>query len=505
MLQWDQQWINLMILHDKTKQEFGYEFTNATIRSEFYCICDYCGIEFKRCKKTILQCNKVLNKDSCGIGICKKSKSEEVNLIKYGVTNVGGTPEKLEKRKNTSLKKYHSESYSSSEECKKNNQEKYGVDFPIQLEEVKFKVKQHHIEKYGVDHHTKSIEYQNKRRERQLAKSGVIHHSKTKEFKEKLRNTFLEKYGKDSIFHTEHFQKLISSNRNFNTTENEIKDFLSSLGFSFNIDRSLLEGKEIDLLNNELKLGIEYCGLYWHHEFSPQPRNRSYHFDKYQKCLIKNIKLITIFEDEWKLKKQQCKSILKANLQKFDRTIYARKCVVKEIDKEVFMSFCDNYHLQGKCNSLVRFGIFYENDLLGVMSLGKHHRLNKDVVLNRLCFKTNVQILGGASKLFSHCVNWCENKYKKIITWSDNRWSSGKVYEKMGFFLEKNLPPDYSYVLIKGGYLQRLSKQSCKKSCKDCPSDITEREWMANLGYARIWDCGKKRWVFNLGTIYENN
>lgn len=487
-----------MILHEKTKQEFGYEFDTATVRSEFYCICDYCGKEFKRCKKIIVQCNKVVKKDSCGASLCKKTKSEEVNLLKYGVTNVGGTVEKIEKRKCTSSERYGNENYIASEECKKKNREKYGTDYPTQAEEVKRKVRETRVKTYGVDHHSKSEDYQNVRREKQFKKLGVTHHSKTEEFKEKLRKTFLEKYGKESIFHTEHFQNLLGSgNKKFGTAQNEINEFLSSLGHEFKPNRIILEGKEIDLYSEELKLGIEYCGLYWHHEFSPQPRNRSYHFDKYRQCLDKQVRLVTIFEDEWKLKNIQCKDFIRSLLHKFDSTVYARNCVVEEIDKESFCLFCDKHHIQGKCNSLVRFGIFNNGELLGVMSLGRHHRSN-DLVLNRLCFKFGVQVLGGASKLFSRCLKWCEGRHEKIITWSDNRWSSGKIYEKLGFTLEKELPPDYSYVVARGGSVKRLSKQSCKKSNKGCPVDKTEREWMAELGYARMWDCGKKRWVFNL-------
>ena len=106
------------------------------------------------------------------------------------------------------------------------------------------------------------------------------------------------------------------------------------------------------------------------------------------------------------------------------------------------------------------------------------------------------QIVGGASKLFSAGVKWCkENLYGKIISWSDNRWSNGNIYIKLGFDLEKNMPPDYSYV--DNSKHIRLSKQSCKKSDINCPPDVTEKKWMINNGFARIWDCGKKRWVWN--------
>jgi len=46
--------------------------------------------------------------------------------------------------------------------------------------------------------------------------------------------------------------------------------------------------------------------------------------------------------------------------------------------------------------------------------------------------------------------------------------------------------------------LGRFSKQSFKKKNKNIPGHITEREWCVKNGYARIWDCGKKRWIYEL-------
>ena len=90
-----------------------------------------------------------------------------------------------------------------------------------------------------------------------------------------------------------------------------------------------------------------------------------------------------------------------------------------------------------------------------------------------------------------------ENGYKDLISWSDNRWSQGRVYEKMGFTLDSELPQDYSYVNVKRP-IERLSKQSQKKSNTNCPEGMTEKEWAEERGLARIWDCGKKRWKLEI-------
>lgn len=181
----------------------------------------------------------------------------------------------------------------------------------------------------------------------------------------------------------------------------------------------------------------------------------------------------------------------------YDTRIYARECIVKEISKDIANTFIDQYHIQGCKNSLVYFGLYYNDVLVGCMSLAKHHRTNNDLVLDRLCFHSGYQIVGGSAKLLNACKSWAKSDYEKIITWSDNRWGSGDVYSRLGFVLDKELGPDYSYVNMKSG-AKRRSKQSMKKSKINCPEDKTEVEYCLELGYARIWDCGKKRWIISL-------
>ena len=47
-------------------------------------------------------------------------------------------------------------------------------------------------------------------------------------------------------------------------------------------NRTILNGKEIDIYIPSLKLGIEYNGLYWHSEVNGKDKN--YHFNKLNNC-----------------------------------------------------------------------------------------------------------------------------------------------------------------------------------------------------------------------------
>lgn len=120
------------------------------------------------------------------------------------------------------------------------------------------------------------------------------------------------------------------------------------------------------------------------------------------------------------------------------------------------------------------------------------------IVLDRLCFKDGIQIVGGASKLFSRCIKWAKEKnHKEILSFSDNRWSLGNVYVALNFEKGKEYSPDYSYVNMKSP-TERLSKQSQKKSVVKCPENMTEYQWALERGLSRIWDCGKKRWIYKI-------
>lgn len=278
--------------------------------------------------------------------------------------------------------------------------------------------------------------------------------------------------------------------------EREIKQYMQSCGFTFKKNRTLLNGLEIDLYNPELKLGIEYCGLYWHCEESKRFRNA--HYSKYAALEKLGIRLITVFGDEWDERRPQVENFLASVVGYQTLRVFGRLCEVRQIHTNTANDFIEANHIQGSKHAVFYAGLFYKNELIGCMSLAKHHRGNDCLVLDRMCFKTGVSVVGGASKMLKTCVEWAvRHGHSNIISWSDNRWSQGNVYQKLGFVLDGELGPDYSYVVLSNGR-QRVSKQSMMKSKTGCPTDKTEKEWAEQNGYSRIWDCGKKRWVLSI-------
>jgi hypothetical protein len=548
-----------MILEEKNEKPFE----QCSHRTMIWLLCDYCGITFSKTKKQIIKSHKNIDKDACPkcANLKRKEvfkllhgnenyflteefakKSNTTNENKYGTPSYFSSQDFAGKRKQSLLKNYGVESplqsknirikqqqttierygvsnYSQADDFveKRNTTclEKYGTSSAMQNEKVKNKRNESCLSKYGVANYVKTSEYWDRRKKTCLAKYGVEHPHQDPATIKKMKNTNIERYGVDSPSKLEASKQryrdtclkkygvpstlCIQDNRKFGQTQQEVGNWLNGFGFSFKSNYDILNGKEIDLYDGDANLAIEYCGLYWHNECSPQPRYHKYHYKKYVECLNNGIQLITIFEDEWKLKNEQCKSILLSKLNKYEFKTGGRLCKIMDIDKQTAASFYDQYHLLGKSRHPVFCtGLQQKNNLLAVMSLGRHPRNGNVLAMDRLCFKSGCQIVGGASKLFHRCVKWCrDNGYKSILTWSDNRWSNGTVYEQMEFVLDAELPPDYSYINIAKPYV-RISKQSQKKSNTGCPTNKTEHQFALENGLARIWDCGKKRWRFDI-------
>lgn len=525
-----------MILNQETFNRYGYwpEQLHKTSKNMVLCKCSCCNDIFEKKKITLVYSTEpplVCTKKSCirwKIETTCRKKYGETNvrrikwvndkikqtcMDRYGVDSPFQSVKILNKARQTCVARYGVDNPFKSKLVQKSietqNLRKYGVKNQGGLPDVQEKIKRSNQLHFGVDHAFQAKEVKEHIKQSLLARYGVTTPQKSKIIREKTELTCLKKYGVKTALMLDRSRKTLVENNTlkygtaypaslYHKTEDSIKTWLASLGFDFNENNEILKPKQLDLYSEKLKLAIEYCGLYWHNEQSPEPRDANYHYNKYLQCKKTGTRLITIFEDEWKERREQCKNFIMSILG-IGEKVGARKCSIRQIDANVCRNFIDSYHIQksGK-QGIAWFGLFHAEKLLGILELGRHPRNNPSLVLTRLCFLPGVSVQGGASKLFKHAVDWArERNYVKIISWSDNRWSTGNVYTKLGFNLEAELPPDYSYVNMTG-YKPRLSKQSQKKADTNCPKGTTEKEWCLTRKLARIWDCGKKRWSYKI-------
>lgn len=279
--------------------------------------------------------------------------------------------------------------------------------------------------------------------------------------------------------------------------EVELREFIASIIGSENVvtsDRKVLEGLEIDIFVPSKKIAFEYDGLYWHNEINKPDKN--YHLNKTEICERKGIQLIHIFEDEWLHKKEICKSRIKNLLGLTDRKIFARECSVREIESPVTKKFLEENHLQGSVNGKFMYGLYYNDELISVMTFGNlrknlgQAKTNGEYELLRFCNKANVLVVGGASKLFSYFVKTV--KPNRVISYADRRWSLGNLYEHLGFKLSHTSRPNYFYVIRN----ERKNRYNYRKdllvSKYGCSKEETEHEFCKKQGWYRIYDCGSK-------------
>ena len=225
--------------------------------------------------------------------------------------------------------------------------------------------------------------------------------------------------------------------------ETIVRDYIESLGVTTYKDRQHLDGLEIDMYIPQHNLGVEYNGSAFHASLNGAFRilDKYYHRDKFLQAKKQGIHLISIFDIDWN---DKIKLYLK-DLLTTKQKVYARKCIVKSIDKSVANEFCDKYHLQGHTNlSSICYGLYYNDELLSVMTFGKL-RLKKQqdnyYELHRYCVKSGYTILGGANKLFSTFIK--EYSPKNILSYSDNDYFSGDIYPMIGFKYIKQAEPNY--------------------------------------------------------------
>lgn len=289
-----------------------------------------------------------------------------------------------------------------------------------------------------------------------------------------------------------------------------VRQYWPSAG-KYKFQERITRPKEIDIYVPELKLGIEYCGLY-SHSFADELRpdesddvvEKSKHYKKMLLAQKEGIELITLFEDDWRDRNIQVWAYLKAKLGVFERKLHGRKCQVRDIDRQVGIDFMNNYHIQGsETGSFMYWGLFCGDELVSVMTFGRHPRGNGadgEIYLNRYAVLDGVQIRGGASKLFTVAAAQLRARgYKSVASWSDNCWSSGKIYLQLGFTLS---PPTRAngqrMGLIDGSVWPEQYK--VVKGRRMSPGQVkTLREKGVDMSCRTLYDCGKKRWVYRLG------
>lgn len=472
---------------------------------------------------------------------CKSVKTKITNQEKYGVDNVFQLDSVKKKIKKTILNKYGVEHHLQTDKCldklKNTNNKKYGVDYVQQNKNVRKKTEKTSLEKYGHKTSLMNDEIKEKINSVLLNKYNTIYPLRNKEIKDKYFKTRInnikDKYkginiidvkgdiytvkcdnNKDHVFeitstllyHRKIRYKTICcticnkiNSKNISGLETEFYNFIND-NYNSDIlinDRNILSGKELDIYLPGLKIAFEFNGTYWHNELY---KSKNYHKEKTDLCEKLNIQLIQIYEDDWLYKKDIVESIILNKLGKSVNRIYGRKTVVKEIkNNKLVKEFLDKNHIQGNVNSSIKLGLFYDGELISLMTFGKLRKpLNSksksdEYEMLRFCNKLNTTVIGGASKLFKYFLrNYNPNN---IISYADKSHSNGNLYIQLGFDLSHITPPNYYYV-INGIRYNRYNFRKDILVSQGFDKGLTEHEIMNNRGYYRIYNSGNYKFEY---------
>ena len=421
---------------------------------------------------------------------------------------------RVEKSKQTCLEKYGVANPSQSKEIQKKKEEtclkNHGVRVGLQLKE---KSKQTMIEKYGVANPSQSKEIQKKKQEtwrHNFLKTHDIHigfddkgdwictcpHPSCDKCDEKIFITTQQVFNDRRRNQTEPCTKLlpIGHSNQGTTLELFVRELLEECNIEYQTNvRDIIPPKELDIYIPSKKLAIECNGVYWHSFKEP-----SYHINKFLECSKQGIQLLTLWEDWLRVKPNIIKSIIKSKLGVITNRIYARNCIIKEISSKECSKFLDDNHIQGHSPSSIKLGLYYENELVSVMTFSKSRigiGKNEDGwELVRFCNKLNTTVTGGASKLLKYFISIYDPR--QVVSYSCNDISNGNLYSKLGF--EKGNSSN-AYWYIDQNTFKRFHRFNFRKAkLKELGYDtdnLTESQIMSNLPYWKIYDAGTTRWV----------
>lgn len=392
--------------------------------------------------------------------------------------------------------------------------EHYSVNNPMDLEEFKNNQRKatqsEEFKKKSSINTTKRYQDPEERRKTGELSKKFFNSEKGQEIKKQKANEFREKNYNDSVWNNKRITNLnikteqkiqdgtfplllpevrerAAERRPEYKPEREIRELLESFGL---VTKKLeMGGKEIDVFVPSLNIGIEHNGVHCHNELH---RDRHYHIKKTEYFLTKNIRIIQVWDHEWSKRKEQVSSYIKSLCNKNEIKIGARNVEIVQIDYETSKKLCDEWHIQGGTKGVkLALAAKYKGEFIGVVTFGNHHRINDGtIVLNRLCFKPNVTIVGFLSKVSKLASSFFK---KDIFTWADRRFSEGNGYKKSGWELVNYLEPDYFYTDKLGTY---MSKQSRQKKIVNTPEGMTELQHAIIDGKVRVWDCGKIKFVY---------
>lgn len=272
----------------------------------------------------------------------------------------------------------------------------------------------------------------------------------------------------------------------------EISSYINSLGIE-TISNYQISSFEYDIYVPSQNLLIGYNNLILDSGIGAKQKG----VRKYRNAISHGFAYLSIFEDEWIYNHHKIKALLlnRFNLNK-PISLRPSKCSISKIDLHEADNFYERNHYIGKCRSSLNYGVFYQNALISCMSFKNPTRQSKHPwELVRMASDSRYRVHGIWSTLLKTFI--LEKSPASIVSFSDNRLFPGNVYEKIGFKFDGEVIPDYYWCKN----TNRHHKSGLRKKTHEKDSGLTEYQLREAQGFVRVWDLGKKRWIYETKSV----
>ena len=252
-------------------------------------------------------------------------------------------------------------------------------------------------------------------------------------------------------------------------------------------------GATVDSYVPSLGIAFEMNGLYWHSEACNKgPKT---HYERYADAREAGVRLIQIWEDDWRYNRAAVEGLIKHKLGAATRLKGARSYRVQEVSPTRARGFLQGRHLQGFVGATKHLALVdpRTDEIVALLSATRRRDC---VMIDRFAVAGSVS--GGFQKLLKQVK--AEWPGINIVTFSHNDISNGDVYEQAGFVKEYDFAREYYYI-SKGGTRREHRRRYQVSKFYENPGlhsprpGMSERELAEANDLLRVWSSGNAKWV----------
>ena len=389
---------------------------------------------------------------------CRKEKTKQTSLLRYGCTAPGNNPEAREKAKQT---------------CMKN----HGVMYALQSKEIRDKGIETNLKKYGTTNPGANLEIINKRMKTNKLRYGDTMPFNKPEAYKKQRATLLARYGVTTGFLT---PNALESNmtRSSRLNHNLQEQIIQATGKEVILEKRV-GTKLFDLYIPEDSMLIELNPTYTH-SCIPTPYlpgvDKYYHRDKTKLALENGFNCMHIWD--WDSRTKVIQSMKQREL------IDASECSIVVLKKEIYDKFFEANDFAGTCRNIkLCVGLVKDNKVFQAIALGPCTKnKNYDVQIHRMCTCIGYTVTNGYDRLSDFISNY---GFRNIIAYVDRSKHAGEEYLAMGMKLKRITPPRKIW-----SKNTKYINSSMKGTMFDSDEALLADGWLP------VYDCGQAVFVF---------